>query len=268
MNILVLHGSMRKGNTHALTQEIVSRLSAKTDVEINEIDVAGLDLPFCTSCHVCFKKGEEYCPNRQAVEKVSAALRACDGLIISGTTYMWALNAAMKNLLDHHAYLFHRPALFGKHGLVVATSAGAGEKKVARYLKAVLGQWGINGAQIVTLNTKEQKLATSGDTLPTRKAAEIQAKADRFHHLITTKKYISPSMKGIAVHNAFRAMSLSAFSESERDTAHWREPGFRDRSYPVKAGICQRAVGAFVFGAARSATDMLGKQYLKKTKKT
>ena len=264
MNILVLHGSMRKGHTHALTQAIVSRLSTKPEVEIEAIGVDELDLPFCISCHLCFKKGEEHCPHYDQLRRVTAALHACDGLIISGTTYMWALNAAMKNLLDHHAWLFHRPALFGKHGIVVATSAGAGEKNVTRYLRSVLGQWGINKAQVVTLNTKEQKMGGGGDGLPAKKAANIDNVVEVFYQRIKSGKQLSPALKSIAVHNAFRAMSLSDYSESERDTAHWQKPGFVDKSYPAKAGLCQRIVGAIVFGAASRATAMLGKRYVGK----
>jgi len=37
MKILVIHGSMRKGNTYSLTKEIVDRLSAKGDDTLWEI---------------------------------------------------------------------------------------------------------------------------------------------------------------------------------------------------------------------------------------
>ena len=258
MKILVLHGSMRKGNTYALVQEILNRLSSKPDVVIQEINVADLNLPFCRSCHMCFSKGEEYCPDYSVMRDVQTALLDCDGFIVSGVTYMWALNAAMKNLLDHLAYGFHRPALFEKKGMVVTTATGVGEKAVAKYLKSVLGQWGVNKAIIVTQNEKEQKLLT-----PERFSAMLDRFAELFYRQIASKKTLSPRVKSIAVHNAFRAMSLSKFSENERDTQFWSQAGM-NKVYPVKVGAFKYAVGATVFAASTYMTKWVGVIYEKR----
>ena len=255
MNILVIHGSMRKGNTHALVKEITDRLSLKQDVSIDEISVANLELPFCRSCHLCLTKGEEYCPDYNVMQNIQSALIECDGLIVSGVTYMWALNAAMKNLMDHLAYGFHRPALFEKKGMVVATSTGTGEKNVAKYLKSVLGQWGINKAIIVTQTEKEQKLIS-----PTQLSNKLDRVAERFYQQLSDKQNLSPSIKSIAVHNAFRSMALSAYSESERDTQYWHQEQI-NKVYPVRAGALQYVVGAMVFTASKHMTKLIGKFY-------
>ena len=246
MKILVIHGSMRKGYTYMLTKEIVNRLSDKPDVEITEIGVADLDLPFCISCHNCFSKGEEFCPHHNVMKNIQAALGGCDGVIVGGVTYLWALNAAMKNVLDHLGYLFHRPSLFGKKGIVVTTSAGAGEKGVAKYLKTVLGQWGINGAQIVSINARERELDP-----PAHQSAKLTAAAERFYGLIKSGKPISPVLNNIAVHNAFRAMSLGGFTASERDTQYWRQKDFVNKSYPVYAGALKYLAGTAVYGIVK-----------------
>jgi multimeric flavodoxin WrbA len=258
MKILVIHGSMRKGNTYSLTKEIMKRLLEKPDVECTEISVADLKLPFCASCHVCFAKGEEYCPHYDIMCGVQSALMDCDGVILSGTTYMWALNAAMKNLLDHLAYGFHRPALFGKKGMVVTTSAGDGEKDAAKYLKTVLGQWGINRALTATLNTKEKQLQSKGEKY-------LCSAAERFYKLIASKKPLLPSLKSIAAHNSFRAMSLSEFGENERDRQYWSQAGFCNRAYPVKAGMLKYAAGATVHGIVKQAAKMIGLVYVKRS---
>jgi len=242
MRILVIHGSMRKGNTYALTKEITSRLSAKLDVKISEISVADIDLPFCTSCHVCFSKGEEFCPNQKNIQGIRDGLLDCDGVIITGTTYVWALNAAMKNVLDHFAYMFHRPALFGKHGLILVTSAGNNEKAIAKYIKTVIGQMGINKAMIFTQNTKQKLMAS--DAALNQKYDKI---ADAFYIRVKLKRQVSPSLKSIAKHNAFRAMLQSEFSDYPRDTEYWKEPSNGGSAYPVKINFFTRFIGAMVF---------------------
>jgi len=245
---------MRKGSTFALTKEIMDRLAAKPNVTLTEMHVAELNLPFCISCHLCFTKGEEFCPHYGIMKEVQSAFTECDGVILSGTTYMWALNAAMKNFVDHLAYGIHRPAFFGKKGMVITTSAGNGEQSVAKYLKTVLGQWGINGAISVTQNFKEQKLKS-----PERRAAKRDRQAQQFYQLIASKKPVDPSFRSIAIHNAFRAMSLSDFAGSVRDTQFWRQKEF-DRAYPVKIGSIKTVFGALVCGAVKSASLMLGRK--------
>ena len=109
MKITVIHGSMRKGNTYGVTQAVLEHLRKHADVQITEISVADLDLPFCCSCHACFSKGDEFCPHNAVVGSVAKSIEECDGLIISGVCYAMQINAAAKNLADHLAYYFHRP---------------------------------------------------------------------------------------------------------------------------------------------------------------
>jgi len=248
---------MRKGNTYELTKEIVTRLLAKPGVECTEISVADLELPFCISCHACLNKGEEFCPHYEIVRSVSTALLECDGVIVSGATYVRALNGAMKNLIDHLAYYYHRPVLFGKKGMVIATSSGVGEKSVAKYLRTTLGQWGINDAMVVTLNEKEKRLKTKGDTWLSRNTEE-------YYRLIASKKPLSPSLKSIATHNSFRAMSLSEFCESERDALFWQQTGYSDKAYPVSAGPYKYAVGAIINKLVKISAKMVGRVYAKR----
>lgn len=255
MKILVIHGSMRKGNTYALTREIIDRLCARPDVECTEISVANLELPFCCSCHTCFAKGEEFCPHYEIMQAVEAALMESDGVILSGTTYMWSLNAAMKNLLDHLSYGFHRPALFGKKGMVIVTSSGNGEKDVAQYLHTVMGQWGINGAMILTLNAKERQLLSAQKI-----SAKLDHAATQFYQLTASGRYLPPKLTNIIAHNAFRAMSLSDFAEYECDTRFWQQEGYSNRAYPVKAGP-KSAIGALMHGVAKFSTKMLGRVF-------
>jgi len=259
MKILVIHGSMRKGNTYALTKEILNRLITFKDVTCTEISIADLNLPFCCSCHLCFAKGEEFCPHHEVLREVQAGLMDSDGIILSGVTYMWSLNAAMKNLLDHLSYMFHRPVLFGKKGMVIATSSGNAEKNVAKYLKTVLGQWGANGAIIVTQNAKEKQMIS-----PEKISVKLDAAAKKFYSQIASGQMISPTFKSIAVHNAFRSMALSEFAEYERDTQFWKQSGYYNKAYPVKAGALKYAAGTLMFSIAKNLTKMLGKTVVNK----
>lgn len=256
MNILMVHGSMRKGNTYALAQEIKNRLAAKPEVTIQEFHAGALELPFCTSCHLCLTRGEEFCPHYAHMRELETALLECDGVILCGAVYMWALNAAMKNILDHLSFLFHRPSLFGKAGMVIATATGTGDKNVTKYLKTVLGQWGINRAVTVRQTEKSRALLSAA-----KQSAKLDAAAETFYRQIKSGKPLPPSLKSIAVHNAFRATALGAFSASVRDRQYWQQTGFRDKPYPVPAGRFRTLLGAAVYSAATRASSILARGY-------
>ncbi|GBU24384.1 FMN reductase [Fibrobacteria bacterium R8-3-H12] len=265
MKILVIHGSMRKGNTYALANEILSRLLVNQDVEIIEFNVADLNLPFCSSCHLCLLKGEQHCPHRAVMEKIQTALAECDGVIFSGAVYMRGLNAAMKNVIDHLAYLFHRPALFGKKGIVVITTAGSGEGSVTKYLKMILGFWGVNGAFIVSKKMRNHN-AKPGEALKlsAKEIVKFDKVVSRFYNLIKSKRPIPPSLKSIAIHNTIRAVSLSPYTESKSDAEYWSKDGFCNKAYPVRAGFFKYLIGTLVYSSVKILVKIVGQMYAKK----
>ncbi len=242
MNVVILHGSMRKGNTYKLTQEAAALL-IKRGVSINEFSVSKLALPFCESCHACFSKGEAFCPHKEIIAPIAAAIESCDGLIISGVVYSLHLNAAMKNLIDHLSYYFHRPRLFSKKALIITTTAGAAENRIAKYLTSVLGHWGVG-----YIKSFSCKIQTSEFLLNEKQRARLEAAASAFYDAVSQNKTTPPSFESVAVHNAFRAMSLSPKGPSECDRAYWQECSFAAKAYPRPIGPFLSAFGALVFG--------------------
>jgi len=252
MRILAINGCMRKtGSTYKMLETVLERMKREGDADIEVIHVADLNLPFCVSCHNCFVKGEEYCPHAETVGKVVEALRRADGVILAGTTYVMALNAAMKNLVDHIAWMNHRPALFGKHGLVIATTAGGGAGGVAKYLREVMGYWGICGAGTLVNNKAYEPFP-----LTDKQLAKIHRAADRFAGAVRSGRAPKPAMENIGSYNAFRAMSLSKTPLSEKDAEFWRASGFRDKAYPSGGNPIQLFIGEYmIFRQTKRAFD-------------
>ena len=255
MNITVIHGSMRKGNTYSVTGAVLERLRERGDVTITEFRVGDLDLPFCISCHTCFTKGEDYCPHSEALKPVRDALEASDGIILSGVCYAMHLNAAMKNFADHFAYYFHRPRMFNKSGMVITTTAGAGDSVVAKYLRQTLGHWGVGKAYILPVKIRTEKFS-----LTDKQAKRVNAAADRFYSNIKNRKLRPPSFSDMAVHNAFRASSSIENPISECDAAYWKASGFSERSYPRKTGFVKTFAGWFIYKFMRSFFIYLSKK--------
>jgi multimeric flavodoxin WrbA len=241
MKIFVIHGSMRKGNTYKLTQEVISRLLLR-GAEISEMRVSDLKLPFCVSCHTCFVQGEAKCPHYPIMKTVTEHIESCDALVISGAVYSMHLNAATKNLIDHVSYYYHRPRLFATKGLVITTTAGAGEKTVAKYLKATIAQWGVSNIQTLSC-----KIQTDPFSLSEKQTRAVDAIAKKFHNIIMHNKTQAPSMKAVIIHNAFRGQSAAEIPISEYDKAYWHETGLISKVYPRRINIWKRAAGSAIF---------------------
>lgn len=242
MRILVIHGSMRKGNTYKLTQEVIMRLKKHENVDIREINVNELDLPFCVSCHTCFETGEDKCPHKNIMQTVTDEIKTCDALILSGAVYSLHLNAAMKNLIDHLSFYFHRPYMFDKKGLIVTTTAGAADKTIAKYLKTVMGHWGVGNIKSISC-----KIQTYPFSLTPKQVQKIDKTTDEFYNIILNDKTAPPSFDMLAVHNAFRGMNASEVAISECDRAYWHSTGLINKVYPHKIGFLKFAFGTLVF---------------------
>lgn len=242
MNIFVIHGSMRKGNTYNLTQLVLKKLRTYENVTIDEISVANLDLPFCLSCHQCFERGEDKCPHFNILHPIAEKIENCDALIVSGVVYSMHLNASMKNLIDHLSYYFHRPRLFEKKALVITTTAGAGDKTVAKYLQSTLAHWGISGSS--RLNIKIQTVPFSLNEKQSKKLDKVTA---NFYNTIKNNILSSPSTNALIVHNSFRGMSAADVPISEYDKAYWQNSGLYNKVYPQKVNFLKSVLGTIVY---------------------
>lgn len=245
---------MRKGNTYKLAQEVIVKLREYSDILIDEISVNELNLPFCISCHKCFEKGEENCPHFSIVNSVAKKMEESDAIILSGVVYSMQLNAAMKNLIDHLSYYFHRPRLFDKKGMVITTTAGSGEKDVAKYLKSIMNIWGISDVKIIS-----EKIRKVPFSLTDKQRAKISKTTDNFYNDIIHNKHTAPSYQAIAMYNAFRGMSSAENVISERDREYWKETGLVNTTYPTRHGIVKKLYGALTFKILRSVINKNGK---------
>ena len=152
----------------------------------------------CNGCYKCIMEGEEYCPHYDIINPIMDKIRKCDGIIIGSPVYSMNVTALLKNFFDHTAYLYHRPQFFTKKALVIVTTAGAGQKKVADYIDENLKYWGVN-------NIYKLHFACGGkDSLEKDK---INKTAKKFARDVESKKMHSPKFSNIISYNVWRAMA-------------------------------------------------------------
>ncbi|MFA9379956.1 MAG: flavodoxin family protein, partial [Acetanaerobacterium sp.] len=145
MNYLLINGSPHKGNTWVLVEEIKKEIaSLSPESAFEEVHLMDLNLPFCTGCSLCFRKGHKHCPHNKIVQNVIDKINWSDGVIFASTTFNMQPTAMTKNLIDHLCFMLHRPCFFTKKALIVSTTAGVGASDAVKYISGTLSGMGFN----------------------------------------------------------------------------------------------------------------------------
>ena len=243
---LVIHGSPRNGNTRKVTGMVMAEMMKLGEWEFTEVNVHDLRVPFCVGCYNCFSRGEEYCPHREQVQMIESLITSSDAVILSAPIYILQINGETKNLLDRFAYRFHRPKFFDKKALVITTTAGAGAKKGARFLRETLYQMGFNYAYLLPItcfdlvlkpNAKQEKL--------------IKMTATKFHQDLHSAKLHRPGWFHVIYHTAFRAGANAGKKEDSADYRYWRDNGLLEKKHPTSLGAVKGLAAGMLFALMR-----------------
>lgn len=232
MKILVLMGSPRKGNTYKLTKLIENKMNECGNVEFEYVFVDQLDLNLCTSCHVCFLRGEEKCRDREVVKEIDKKMEEADGLILASPVYSLQVSAAMKNCIDHISYFFHRPRFFNKKAMAIVTTAGGGQRDTLKYLSKLPRYWGYNYCYKFGVTTHSldyditEKVEKRGEKL-----------AKKFYQDIKTGKLHSPSINDLIYFNVWKVLNTNEKDPNSADLKYWTETGLIDSYYLTKVKL-------------------------------
>ena len=136
------------------------------------------------------------------------------------------VTALLKNFFDHTAYMYHRPQFFDKKALVIVSTAGAGHKKVAKYMDETLRHWGINKVYDI-------KMTCGGkESLETK---DIDKTAQKFKKDVESMKLHSPKFGDVLFYNVWRAMALTD-DPIKADAEYWSETGLADHDFGREKG--------------------------------
>lgn len=251
MKCVVLNGSPRKGNTFELAEIVMGRMRGQGTVEFEEIHLSGLDIPFCRGCMRCFERGEDACPHHASIAPIAQAIQAADGLIVLTPAYSLAPTALLKNVIDHMSYCFHRPCFFGKKALVLATTAGAGAKQSARYIRNVLKHWGFNRVHTFAIACH----AVCGYRPPPKVEDRLHRLAGRFFAEVAGGRLHRPSLKRVLYYNAWRAMA--AVNPDSCDGQYWQAHNLAGRTFApqIRQGPPARLFGRLIFSAFKAMAE-------------
>ena len=226
MKLLIINGSPRRQNTWKIVERVKETINNLDDnVTFNEIDLIEENIPSCIGCYKCFNDGEECCPHSSVIEPIVEEMKSCDGLIITSPVYALNVTGVMKNFIDHIAYFYHRPYFFKHKALVIVTTAGAGHKKVGKYLDETLGNMGYNQRyDLFFIHSHD-----AHGYLPLKTKQTIDKESVKFYSSIKENRLTRPDFKSMVMYNVWRAMAKS--NTIKRDNKYWTETGLINHEY-------------------------------------
>lgn len=235
MKYVIINGSPRKKNTWKIVEHAKTNL--KGDFE--EIHLMKEKIPICTGCSNCIVESEEKCPHRAIIKPIVDKIRSADAIIIACPVYALNVTALLKNFFDHTAYFYHRPEFFTKKALVVVTTAGAGQKDVAKYIDETLRHWGVNKVYKITYSCGGK------DSIDEENVNKISQK---FAKDVESKKLHNPKFSDILFYNVWRSLVFTKKS-IEVDKEYWVETGLVNQDFApeVKLNIVKKVFSKMMF---------------------
>lgn len=265
MKYLLINGSPHKGNTWKLVEEMKTEIAVLApETEFHELMLATLNLPFCLGCSLCFRKGHEYCPHNQIVQKVIDEIEWADGVIFSTTTFNMQPTALTKNMLDHLCFMLHRPRFFTKKAIVVSTTGGVGAQSTVKYVSETLSALGFNKCfelPVTSFSWNDFMI----DEKVRKKCVKL---AHKFHKDVCSEKLHYPKLIVLMPYNLFRGMSLHYVPGSEYETedgSFWTQESRAKRAYglPVPIPFYKKIFGNIFYGIGKLSGKIFTVTYKK-----
>lgn len=230
--ITAIIGSPRRGNTQHLTEVVETELKRLGGVRVEYLRLSEKRVEPCRGCSLCMTQSFEKCPIHDDVPEIVAAIEKSDGVILASPVYIYHVSGQIKVLLDRLAAFFHRPAFYGRHAMVLATTGFFGTEPTLKYMKSVLHALGFS--TVVAAGGQ-------GTDLERRYVAKTEERARkaarRFHRSLVRRGAFRPSFASVMQFASQRACFTNPGVGKlfPKDYEHYS--ALAGRSFPVDARI-------------------------------
>lgn len=213
--VIAIIGNQQKNNTYRAVCEFEAQLRTYGEVEVEYVFLKDYRLEFCRGCKVCFNKGEEYCPLRDDRDVLIEKLENADGVIMATPNYAFHVSAAMKNLLDRLAYVFHRPQFFGKTYTSIVNQGIHGGKAIRKYLSSMGENFGFQVTRGCVLQTMEPVPTATAQ----KNSVKIRKSAARFYKGLMRPAPPTPTLFRLLMFRLSRTVFIICWMSGRRITS-------------------------------------------------
>lgn len=265
MNILVILGSPRKGDSYSICKEMEGELKKyDATIQFEYVSLSKSNIVECKGCSVCFHKGEQLCPCKEDdIPSIKEKMKKADAIILSSPVYAYQVTGQMKTFIDRLSYFFHRQELCGKPVIIVVTTEGGGSKQVYQYLKMMVSGWAmdlIGNIQIISPmyfeNRKPKGAFDYNEKIFQKGQKKISMLSKKLYEKMSQQDEKIPSYYDIFMFHCLRSKTYI----SHVDRMYWKEKGWMEAPYfyAVKLNPVKRVFGRIMKGLIH----LLCKRYL------
>lgn len=219
--ILVILGSLRKGNTFRTVKQVEAIHRQAEECEYEYLLLKDLHLELCRGCFSCIANGEQTCPLKDDRDLIVQKIEEADGVILACPNYVMNVPWLTKNFMDRFAYLFHRPRYFGKKFMTIITSGSfAGAKNTEKALAGMASGGTVVSRLIVYcspgMNEEKQK----------KQEARVKKAADRWIRGLHRKSSTHQPFSRFPWFAAMKTASLQNPESYPADSRFYRDLDF------------------------------------------
>ncbi|MFC2079300.1 flavodoxin family protein [Candidatus Bipolaricaulota bacterium] len=213
MKILAIVGSLRKGNSYRITQQVEDQLKSyakhdaagEVDLDFTYLFLTDASLELCKGCFACISRGEDHCPLKDSRADIERQILSSDGVILVSPVYSANVPWLMKNFIDRFSYTLHRPVFVGQKLMLLVTGGETGLKGTLKSLSQTMG-----GSDLVS------KLAVKTPPYRPRPkhqestARDIDRASRKFYRSLKSGRSLPPTFLNVIWFQAFKAISEKA----------------------------------------------------------
>lgn len=218
MRIVIVNGSHRKnGATALILNEMYRQLKKYSDVDVQMIHVADLELKYCVGCGSCYKTGA--CIYKDDIEDLSHSIAEADGVILGSPTYASNVSGQMKVIIDRGHFVMEQ-LLYGKYAICVTTYENYGGRDSANILNRLLSY---SGAKISGTIVSRNKF-NSNPLEAIQLKGKIEKVVYRFYcDIVGKRKYMFQSIKHFIIFRiGIQPFVMKKGSEYDGVITHWK----------------------------------------------
>lgn len=219
MKIVIVNGSYRKnGATALILSEIHQQLKKYSDVDVQMIHVADLELKYCVGCGSCYKTGA--CIYKDDIENLSLSIAEADGVILGSPTYASNVSGQMKVIIDRGHFVLEQ-LLYGKYAICVTAYENYGGMDSAKILNRLLSYSGAKISGTIVLRNKFNSNPLEAIRLKER----IEKVVYRFHRdVVAKRKYMFQSIKHLIIFRiGIQPFVMKKGSQYDGVITHWKK---------------------------------------------
>lgn len=225
MNVLVIIGSPREGNSFKVAQKVEKYMNDDFEyLNLNETN-----LKMCTGCNACLQYGASKCPLKDDRNMVLDKMNDADAIIFVSPVYVMNVSGLFKNYIDRLCYICHRPRYFDKKAMVITTAGAIGVSSVLKYMHLIASVWGFNTVTKLGVVTAPDMEYEDWNRLE----PAIRMAAHRFKK----QKLVEPRLSSVIQFHAQRAVFIDKKAKRVMPRDHEHYLRLIDRKYYIKTRI-------------------------------